>query len=50
MWGADLTVIERELTLVGVNPAMDALAEPAALMRKEAEAAATAAGRALAAR
>lgn len=50
VWGADLTVIERELTLVGVNPAMDALAEPAALVRKEAEAAAAAAGRALAAR
>jgi FMN-dependent NADH-azoreductase len=50
VWGADLTVIERELTLVGVNPAMDALAEPAELMKKEAEAAAVAAGRALAAR
>lgn len=50
VWKADLTVIERELTLVGVNPAMDALAEPAALVRKQAEAAATAAGQALAAR
>ncbi|RMI06927.1 FMN-dependent NADH-azoreductase [Cellulomonas triticagri] len=50
VWGADLTVIERELTLVGVNPALDAFAEPAALMRKEAEEAAAAAGRALAAR
>jgi FMN-dependent NADH-azoreductase len=50
VWQADLTVIERELTLVGVNPAMDALAEPAELMKKEAEAAALAAGRALAAR
>ncbi|MFS0704939.1 FMN-dependent NADH-azoreductase [Cellulomonas sp. 179-A 9B4 NHS] len=50
VWQADLTVVERELTLVGVNPAMDALAEPAALMKKEAEAAAVAAGRALAAR
>jgi FMN-dependent NADH-azoreductase len=50
VWGADLTVIERELTLVGVNPAMDALAEPAALVKKEAEAAAVAAGRALATR
>lgn len=50
VWGADLTVIERELTLVGVNPALDALAEPAALMRTEAEEAAAAAGRALAAR
>lgn len=50
VWGADLTVVERELTLVGVNPALDALAEPAALQKKEAEAAAAAAGRALAAR
>jgi FMN-dependent NADH-azoreductase len=50
VWQADLTVVERELTLVGVNPAMDALAEPAELMKKEAEAAAVAAGRALAAR
>ncbi|WP_454049539.1 FMN-dependent NADH-azoreductase [Cellulomonas sp. Marseille-Q8402] len=50
VWQADLTVIERELTLVGVNPAMDALAEPAELMKKQAEAAAVAAGRALASR
>lgn len=50
VWQADLTVIERELTLVGVNPALDAFAEPAALMRKEAEEAAAAAGRALASR
>src|SRR6478735_525665 len=34
VWGADLTVIERELTLVGVNPALDDFAETAALMRK----------------
>lgn len=50
VWGADLTVVERELTLVGVNPAMDGLEEEAALARKQAEEAAVAAGRALAAR
>lgn len=48
VWGADLTVIEREFTLVGVNPALDEFREPAELMRKEAEEAAVAAGRALA--
>lgn len=48
VWGADLTVIEREFTLVGVNPALDAFAEQAALMKKNAEEAAVAAGRALA--
>ncbi|WP_370615538.1 FMN-dependent NADH-azoreductase [Mumia sp. Pv 4-285] len=50
VWQADLTVIEREFTLVGVNPALDEFLEPATLMRKEAEGAALAAGRALAAR
>jgi len=50
VWGADLTLIERELTLAGVNPAMDALIEPAALLQKAAHEAATHAGRALAAR
>ena len=48
VWGADLTVIERELTLVGVNPALDPFAETAALMKKGAEEAATEAGRSLA--
>jgi FMN-dependent NADH-azoreductase len=48
VWGADLTVIERELTLVGVNPAMDALTELAAEVKAAAESAATAVGRALA--
>jgi FMN-dependent NADH-azoreductase len=48
VWGADLTVIEREFTLVGVNPALDEFAEAAALMRKEAEEAAFAAGKSLA--
>lgn len=48
VWGADLTVIERELTLVGVNPALDELKETAALLKKNAERAAATAGQALA--
>ena len=48
VWGADLTVIEREFTLVGVNPALDEFTETANLMRKNAEEAAVAAGRSLA--
>jgi len=50
IWGADLTVVEREFTLVGVNPALDDFTEIAALMRKTAEEAAVEAGGALAAR
>lgn len=50
IWGADLTLIEREFTLVGVNPALDAFQETAAVMRKTAHEAAVEAGRALAAR
>jgi FMN-dependent NADH-azoreductase len=50
VWGANLTVIERELTLVGVNPALDAFAETAALMKKTAEQAADEAGKSLAAK
>ena len=50
IWGADLTVIEREFTLVGVNPALDEFTELAALMKKEAEEAAVVAGRELATR
>ncbi len=49
-WGADLTLVEREFTLVGVNPALDEFAESAAMMRKGAEEAAVATGAALAAR
>jgi FMN-dependent NADH-azoreductase len=49
VWGADLTVIEREFTLVGVNPALDDFKDLAAQMRDEAHSAALAAGRALAA-
>jgi FMN-dependent NADH-azoreductase len=50
IWGADLTVIEREFTLVGVNPALDEFTEIAALMKKEAEEAAIVAGREIATR
>lgn len=48
IWGADLTVVEREFTLVGVNPALDEFTELAALMRKNAEEAAVEAGATLA--
>lgn len=50
VWGAELTLIEREFTLVGVNPALDAFTEPAAVMRKTAHESAVEAGRALAVR
>jgi len=50
VWGADLTLVERELTLVGINPALDAFAETAELMKKTAHEAAAEAGRALAGR
>ncbi|MGD9986973.1 FMN-dependent NADH-azoreductase [Pseudonocardia sp.] len=48
VWGAELTLIERELTLARVNPAMEALLETAELMRKAAHEAASHAGRAAA--
>jgi FMN-dependent NADH-azoreductase len=50
VWGAELTVVEREFTLVGVNPALDEFTEMAAQMRKAAEEAAAQAGRMLATR
>ncbi len=50
VWGADLVLIERELTLAGVNPAMAAFIETAELMKKAAHEAATHAGRTLASR
>lgn len=50
VWGADLTVVERELTLVGVNPALDGLADLAAVAKADAEEAAAVAGHALAER
>ena len=50
VWGADLVLIERELTLAGVNPAMAPFIETAELMKKAAHEAATHAGRTLASR
>lgn len=50
MWGADLTVVERELTLVGVNPALDHLKDQGAAARDAALAAARDAGKAFVAR
>ncbi len=47
-WGADLTVVEREFTLVGVNPALDEFTETAAVLKKVAHEAAAEAGKALA--
>ena len=48
VWGLDLRVVEREFTLVGVNPALDEFTELAASMRHEAERLATQHGRHLA--
>ena len=48
VWGAELTVIEREFTLVGVNPALDEFSETAGQMKLAAEEDAAKAGRALA--
>ena len=48
MWGADLTIIERELTLVGVNPALDDFKDLAAQLHSDALGAARDAGKALA--
>lgn len=47
VWGADLTVVEREFTLVGVNPALDAFTAQAAELHAVALDAAREAGRAL---
>ena len=47
VWGADLTVVEREFTLVGVNPALDEFTDAAAEMHKLALDEARIAGRAL---
>lgn len=48
VWGADLTVVEREFTLVGVNPALDAFTDEAASLHQGALASAREAGKALA--
>jgi FMN-dependent NADH-azoreductase len=47
VWGANLTVVEREFTLVGVNPALDAFKDLAAEMHAGALRSAREAGRAL---
>jgi FMN-dependent NADH-azoreductase len=47
VWGADLTIVEREFTLVGVNPALDDFKELADTFREAAHQAAADAGRAL---
>jgi FMN-dependent NADH-azoreductase len=49
IWGSDLAVVEREFTLVGINPALDRFVDLAAAMKATAHDAATAAGKALAA-
>ena len=49
VWGADLTIVEREFTLVGVNPALDDFKDLAAELKDAAHAAAATAGKALAA-
>jgi len=50
VWGAELTVVEREFTLVGINPALDQFTDLAAALKATAHDAATAAGKALATR
>ena len=50
IWGADLTVVDREFTLVGINPALDQFTDLAAAMKATAQDAAAAAGKALATR
>jgi FMN-dependent NADH-azoreductase len=49
VWGADLTVIEREFTLVGVNPALDDFKDLASQLHEGALASAREAGKVLAA-
>ncbi|WP_426322764.1 FMN-dependent NADH-azoreductase [Microbacterium sp. E-13] len=48
VWGLDLRIVHRPFTLVGVNPALDAFAEPAAELKSAAETAAVRSGRELA--
>jgi FMN-dependent NADH-azoreductase len=50
MWEADLTVVERELTLAHTTPAMESLRDLATQLRAEALGAAQEAGKALAAK
>ncbi|QIG38988.1 flavodoxin family protein [Microbacterium sp. 4R-513] len=49
VWGLDLRVVQRPFTLVGVNPALDAFADHAAELKREAESQATAYGQEIAA-
>lgn len=50
VWGANVTLLQRDFTLVGVNPALDAFREQAAALEQRAVAEAEEVGRALAAR
>jgi FMN-dependent NADH-azoreductase len=50
VWGADLLVVQRQFTLVGVNPALDQFADQAAEIKIAAEQLAIEHGRALAAK
>ena len=50
IWGADLTVVERDLNFVGVIPAFERFSEEAGKMKQAAEEAAARAGRILASR
>jgi len=50
VWKADLLVVQRQLTLVGVNPALDALKEQAVEVRAAAHQLASEHGRSLAAK
>jgi FMN-dependent NADH-azoreductase len=50
VWGAELLVVQRQFTLVGVNPALDPFTEQAAEIKTAAEDLAVQHGRALAAR
>ena len=49
VWGLDLRVVERQFTLVGVNPALDAFADVAADLKATAEENARTSGREIAA-
>lgn len=48
VWGADLTLVEREFTLVGVNPALDEFTELAGQLHRQSRTDAATAGRDLA--
>ncbi len=50
VWGVDLEIVEREFTLVGVNPALDEFKDLALVMKEAAERDAIVAGQSLAVR